>query len=1272
MIYFLRVQQQLVLEYSYQQVMTNLKVRDSTQQLCNNKISISNIKVLYCQKHTILSNNKVSQQFLSQKNLNYFSIYTEKIKDLFVNLYVLPLDHPSFYLFGATQYILIQNSQIYVKITKILAESALICYKCDLYAIQSDLIFIGVGTKISGLILIGNNNIQLENCTVQSRLSGMTISGLVLQSNKITINLKECNITSYFDGNGNIGTFISLATNHVQILSSNVNMCTNVAINIGSGEKFVIISGGVSYNCNICGSMKYSYGICQNQLVNSEIINYKLVCKPFFIFNGELCSCQDGSLINGSSCIKIQETTSYLLNVFEGFDKSLRQFDIKLIDQISALKHSSQYNAINQFQQNISSISKINTYLDTQSGVAEINLRYLALNEAIKLFILKIQCIKQLGYAFINQQCQYVECPISGQYTINGVCQCPIYNMIIIGNACACPINSKLIDNACICIVINQIIKDGACQCAIIDAIISGSACVCPYNSDIVGNACVCTIPSQIMTAGVCTCQTSGAFIFNGVCSCGTDGLNISNVCNCPFYSSLIGNSCICISNVGLSMIDGSCKCIASDHTIINGMCQYTVENGDTGIKCFQSIYAYSFDIQAITHSVINNANYSSGYVFKTSTIITNAYIDVQNYIYSTNVQPLFQSQASFMNIKVQIGTQTVNTGSILTFATTIVIVQMNIISKLNTQLTVNSIKQLQILQNETSSTNIQNLLVNLTFMPSSGNITLINISTGIMNIACYHVLGTYQSTECVTMIALNIAESKSQIQIFNVSFQPSIYDVGRFSSYLLSTVGVCNISFNNISVILGSVKQFQILASITSTQSIQYQFGGLISNLNSNTNITITSLLLNCYQTIKTDYITNLGFILGTKNNYVDNINFTIQNMCIQQNFSSTNIDFSSTGLIASSNGDMSIKQSNIIFTLQNNNKYSGNFGAIGVVSKIRGQSFQLINLQVCMNTLYSFKLSSIGFFGHCEVETSVIQNSLFKNFNLSSRNSAGILGSGAFIANNLVNNTTVQTCNISAGLTAGGLFSDALRNYYICIQNSTVQNINISSTDSQIGAMIGRMVGTDKADMTIYFNNLSISSNNITCRITASGAVGYIVNYYNEFKLNASFVDMFISNSIISGNAQTSGLVASLSSVGDVQNLILQNVTVSSCQIKCVSGTSGGLVGTFGYNQTLSATLTVQNITLQNTYIAGLSYVAGFLAYSQKCIQFTALKIYNSTIFSIVLSGQNCAMINGFSNGTHIFDIQTSKTTGNNFVNTSSLQNCVSITSSFSQSGC
>ncbi|CAL6115569.1 Conserved_hypothetical protein [Hexamita inflata] len=347
----------------------------------------------------------------------------------------------------------------------------------------------------------------------------------------------------------------------------------------------------------------------------------------------------------------------------------LRQIDAKLFDKISALTQST----TDQINQVSSSTPSFNVRLDTQSGVnTYVYKRYLALNEAIQQFVLKIYCGRQYGYAYANNQCQYAECPISGQYAINGVCQCPIQNMLIIGNACTCPVNSSLINNACICTVTGQVVKNGACQCEVVDAIVSGSTCVCPASSTVVGNACVCSVPGKIIIDGVCTCPTSGAFIVNGACSCGTDGLNISNVCSCPTYSSLVGNSCICSEVIGISMISGSCQC-SPGYTVVNGMCQYTIQYNDIGIQCHQSIYITTFDIQAITHSVTNNANYSSGYVFKTATVITNAFIDISNNVYTT-VKPLFQSQASFTNIKVQISTQTINSGSILTAATSIVI----------------------------------------------------------------------------------------------------------------------------------------------------------------------------------------------------------------------------------------------------------------------------------------------------------------------------------------------------------------------------------------------------------------------------------------------------------------------------------------------------------------------------------------------------------------------------------------------------------------------
>ncbi|CAL6114297.1 Conserved_hypothetical protein [Hexamita inflata] len=1203
------------------------------------------------------------------------------MKDVIVNFQVLPLDLPSFYLFGATENILIQNSKINVKISKVLAESALICFKCDLHATQSALIFIGVGSNISGLVLIGKSYITLESCSIQSRLSGKMVGGLVMQSNKITVNLKDSNLTSYFNGNGSVGALISFTTNTTQIQSSNVKMCTNIVKNIGSGESFVTFSGGITQNCQICGNMKYSYGICTSSQDNSEEIDYKLVCKPVFVFDGEACSCQDGKVLNGSSCINILEATSHLLNQFESFDLSLRQIDAKLFDKIFALTQST----TDQINQVSSSTPSFNARLDTQSGVStDIYQRYLELNEAIQQFVLKIKCGRQYSYAYVNNQCQYVKCSISGQYAINGVCQCPIQNMLIIGNACTCPINSSLINNACTCpinsslinnactcTVTGQVVKNGACQCEVTGAVVSGSTCVCPINSIVIGNMCFCTVSGQILLLGTCTCKTSGAFIYNGACSCGTNGLNISNTCSCPTYSSLVGNACICSGVIGISMKSGSCQC-SPGYSVVNGFCQYIIDN--TGITCSQSSYATKFDIQAITHSVINLANYSSGYVFKTATVITNAFIDISNNVYTTTVQPLFQSQASFTNIKVQIGTQTVNSGSILTLATSIIITQMNIISTLNTQITVNSLKQLQILQNSTTTTNINNLLVNLSFAPSSGNITLINISSGVMNITGYQVLGIYQSTLNIAMVAFTVI-SQSTLRIYNVTFQPSAFIIGNLSSYFFIQIDPSNITFNNISVILGSVTQFQTLTSITSTETNQYQFSGLITIMGNGIVIIVTNLLYDCYQYLNADYVMQSGFIFSFQDQYLQ-FNVTFQNICIQQNFSSSTIQFTDSGLIGGLAGVLSMKQSSIIFTVQSNYDQMVTFGmAFGIFGVQNGKS-ELINLIVTMKVyLNTPKLGNFGFFATSQGGHFLIQNSTFKNYNITTQSQVGIICQN-LNADGSVINTTVQSCNISAGSYVGGFFA-SVNNQDQQIQNSTIVNINITATGSDDLKYIGAMIGYLMSDgyFNAYFQNSSVISNNIQGISVTAGVIGQIDVYFLSFQpppYNISIIDFLIMNNNISGNVFTSGIVAGFSSAYDSQILLLKNITLYGCDIYCIRGSCGGLVGTIGNELTQSVILTVKNITMQICKIYGSSYIAGFVAISQKGIQYTTLQIYNSTVTSIVLSGQNCGLVTGFLNGTNTFDIQTSKTTGNNFVNSTQIQNCASITSGISQSGC
>ncbi|CAL6099844.1 Hypothetical_protein [Hexamita inflata] len=396
---------------------------------------------------------------------------------------------------------------------------------------------------------------------------------------------------------------------------------------------------------------------------------------------------------------------------------------------------------------------------------------------------------------------------------------------------------------------------------------------------------------------------------------------------------------------------------------------------------------------------------------------------------------------------------------------------------------------------------------------------------------------------------------------------------------------------------------------------------------------------------------------------------------MCIQQNFSCRSVIFDETGLIASAGGNMLIKQSSIIFTAQSTYDLMDYFGNFGVVSTYGGQSTNMLNILIIIKVQVSKAINGgFGFFGGNLVSTSVIKNSQFKNFNITTSNQVGIICGYQYLGTNTIINTTVYTCNISAG-SAGGFIANAW-NYTNYIQNSTIQNINITGIGQydeykQMGVMIGYMVSDSYLNS--YIENSSIINNNINGISVTSGFFGQIDSFsMSPQQQNISFIDILIVNNNISGNMFTSGLVASFSVVCDQQILLLQNLTIQGCNIQCITGSCGGLIGTFSNEQTQGSILTAKNITMKNLIISGPSYIGGFLAISKKCVQQTTLQIYNSTVTSIVLSGQNCGMVTGFLNGTSTFDIQTSKTTGNNFVNSTQIQNCASITSGISQSGC
>ncbi|CAL5978965.1 Growth_factor receptor cysteine-rich domain superfamily [Hexamita inflata] len=498
-----------------------------------------------------------------------------------------------------------------------------------------------------------------------------------------------------------------------------------------------------------------------------------------------------------------------------------------------------------------------------------------------------------------------------------------------------------------------------------------------------------------------------------------------------------------CSSNAGYSMVNGSCvqvSCEISGQQRINGVCQCPIgqfvvndtckqENYEINIsnfQCSQEVFNQSFDIQGITHQITVSGNFSAGYVFSSATVIQNAFIDISDNVYSTTVSPLFQSQSTFQNLKIQFGTQTFNSGSLLLSSSSVSINQMNIISRPGSQFTVNSAKLLNVLTSSSSTTNITNLLVNLSFAPSNGNITLINNINGVFNVSGYQVLGTYTSTGTVAMLGLNI--NTATVNVNEVNFKPTVFNVGNCSSYLLGNVATTStLQIDNFAVILGSSSNFLLLGSISTTTSNQYRFGGIISYINSSSVVNINNVILDSYQQFSSDYVLGSGFLLG----YIySGSNITIQNVCLQQNATSTTLKFNYFGLIAWNTGNSSIQNISVAFAVQ---------GAIV-------QSFGIIGYQY----------GATAYVEVVNVRTSV---------SVATSGSGNYVGSlfGFEAAQNCsVLNVSVAEGNISSGATnqVGG-FIGRQNSGQLYLKDSKIQSVHLSG-GSNVGIVVGLGSGT------------------------------------------------------------------------------------------------------------------------------------------------------------------------------------------------------------------
>ncbi|CAL6035019.1 Conserved_hypothetical protein [Hexamita inflata] len=1057
--------------------------------------------------------------------------------------------------------------------------------KCSLILIASGQQISGVIVEPKYSFIIQQSFIQYRIRSIKS--SGLTniinessISFAISQCQLIGSNLLQSS------NNGYIASAILV---HILLNITQFDICVDSTSRFGQNSVSISIIGSDSVKCDLCDSQFIVYGLCGELIKYSENINGMYQCVYPFEYIDNQCVCVAGYLLNNTKCINVVESLNTISNLISNSSNNqIQQLEqkvdiiessITVIDQSILSNYTEIENRIisnfsksdanlfintsildNRIYQNITSIKydilmnqiTADANLLTNTTVLDwrifnnISQVYNIMNNFTQYYndslfkqqqtieqqqniinnlTQQINCSSNSGYSMVNGSCVQVSCAISGQQSINGVCQCVNINSIIQSGSCVCPVNSQVVGIACVCSISGQIMQNGQCLCATtgafvlnnvctcgvnsinisntcscpsgaslvngvctcvnINAYISenqcvcptysllvGNTCTCPSNSQIINNECVCNlIIGQIMNNNVCQCQTTGAFVTNEACTCGVNAVNVSNTCACPTNSSLLNNICTCDKIIGQSIINETCQC-PTGQSVVNNTCkQINYEINISNFKCSQELFTQQFDIQTTTNQISASSNFSAGYVFSADTVIQNAFIDISDNVYSITTYPLFQSQSTFTNLKIQFGTQALNGGSLLLSSSSVLINQMNIISRPGSQLTVNS--ALNILTSSSTSANLTNLLVNLSFAPSTGNIALINIINGGLNISKYQIQGDYFSTGTVAMISINI--NTAFVNVNQVTFKASAFNVGNSSSYLFGNiVTTSTILINNFAVILGSSFNFSQLGSIstTSLNSYYYQFGGILACINGNSVLNVNNVILDSYQQFSTSYVSYSGFLVGYNTN--SNSNIIIKNICLQQNMTSTTLQFNYFGFIGYNQGNTSIQNASFFFQAQS--AYFNCFGIIGYQYS-NSQYAEIINLIISVK-ISSGSGSNIGsIFGIQYASNCSVQNASLIGGHIYSSS----VWVGGFIGEQIcytrILNSSIQQMNISSSQSyVGGFIAYCYQSLYLI--NSKIQSVRISGTYAGIIASYitgnGNIYFTNSQSAQIYQNEV------------------------------------------------------------------------------------------------------------------------------------------------------------------------------------------------------
>ncbi|CAL6095462.1 Hypothetical_protein [Hexamita inflata] len=311
------------------------KIQSSNYQLCVNQLQFSNQILVYCERaENLVSRSYSSYISSSSSSPVHYSLNTQKVQNSALNFTFAQNFLPSFALFGFVAQISIIDSNLAVQIQNS-TQSSLICLSCDLSVQTSVFLFVSNGFNVSGLVSTPVNSFLVNKTAFNCRLIAKFYSGgLILNGTETNIQINELKMNIYLEGivKGNLMGFVS----EVTITSQLMKICSNVEPAAGSGDLTLV----VELDCSLCAELFYVYGLCQDQLVNGEINGRNISCTNELIFDGEKCTCEEGKILNASSCVDTIQITSLMIQNQNELELFANQIDIRIFNNITDLNNT--------------------------------------------------------------------------------------------------------------------------------------------------------------------------------------------------------------------------------------------------------------------------------------------------------------------------------------------------------------------------------------------------------------------------------------------------------------------------------------------------------------------------------------------------------------------------------------------------------------------------------------------------------------------------------------------------------------------------------------------------------------------------------------------------------------------------------------------------------------------------------------------------------------------------------------------------------------------